>query len=330
MNDETNDHEHENEELDSAVPSDSPDDEETQAPSVGGGAAGTSSTPSSTDPLSQGDQELVDSAANLKKDIDRTYIKLARILHEIFRKKIYRKRGFNTEEEFASKVLRMHGKKVQRLRRIHEVFVERLGYDEDTVAGITFTSAALLAGVITPATSDTWLQKARELSSRELEQEIGAATGRGTARDDRRVETYRFHRDQWSVVQKALEVAAHHAARVGGHSPEERIANICLHYCSTHALSKSNPEASVTFYLSIFESLFGGKFFWLKNESAAQTVLQAMKAQPDLIKDGGKEFRPPNLDQSATTNEPREFEDGDGVHGDVIGPPNQDNPEVAA
>lgn len=95
--------------------------------------------------------------------------KLAMLLAEIKSQAYWRELGFASFEQFAELKCSIKRRKAQQLVQNHEVFVQKLGLSEETVASLPWTKANIVAGIMDDTNKEDLLVRILECSNRELQ-----------------------------------------------------------------------------------------------------------------------------------------------------------------
>lgn len=114
-------------------------------------------------------------AAEFKRTIDTAYIGLGRELYQIFHRRLFIDKGFDTFDDYLENGLGMSRDRGGRVRRIWTKFIKELNLRAEQLEGIGYTRALALISVISSSNVDEWLDKARNLTWRSLTQQIAIA-----------------------------------------------------------------------------------------------------------------------------------------------------------
>jgi len=114
-------------------------------------------------------------AHQLKKVIDTAYIGLGRELYQIFHRRLFVEKGFNTFDDWCENGLGISIVRGYRVRRIWTKFVKELNLRTEQLEGVGYTRAFEMLGVINESNAQDWLTKARTLSQRDFLVQIAVA-----------------------------------------------------------------------------------------------------------------------------------------------------------
>lgn len=122
-------------------------------------------------------EAVFERAHQLKKVIDTAYIGLGRELYQIFHRRLFIEKGFNTFDDWCENGLGISIVRGYRVRRIWTKFVKELNLRTEQIEGVGYTRAFEMLGVINESNAQEWLNKARTLSQRDFLVQIAAAKG---------------------------------------------------------------------------------------------------------------------------------------------------------
>ena len=108
--------------------------------------------------------------------------------------------------------------------------------------------------------------------------------------DVRKTVSYRLRSDQLLIWNAALDEVRR--AKDIEVSPGEAVAHVATEFLASRLAKENAPASKVAFYLRAFERVFGGRFVWLKTGEAADALLQALQAHPELFQDGTSAHQP--------------------------------------
>jgi hypothetical protein len=137
------------------------------------------------------------------------YLRYAELLHEVWSNDYARMAwGYDDFKSWAAEDLKIGPRKAQYMITIHAAFLSlknQLPYDR--ILSIGWTKAKELAKVITKENADEWMERAEELSSRDLAAEVKASTQSEKGNDEKKLHVKLvFSEDQTKVFQDAVEI----------------------------------------------------------------------------------------------------------------------------
>jgi hypothetical protein len=252
-----------------------------------------------------------------KAKVDSAYIQMGRDLYLAFHRRFYQKWGYDTFTDYVEQEVGIAKTRAERLRRIWTKFVKQLKVAPAELAGVGFTNAFTMLPVVDSTNVYDWIDEAKNKSWRELDLAVRAAKGPSkaaadsitastpktpkaapTAADDptyeddgsetptdtkdaRRPWTFRLYPSQFKVVDAA--VAEARRTKPDEMAENEALAHVATEFLASRMSKEEKPLVRLKFMLSVFESVYGGKFVWIKNEDAAQFLGDAMDQRPDLF-----------------------------------------------
>lgn len=183
----------------------------------------------------------ISGALAAKSDSDYT---LAAALFENYRNQYYRLSGYRSVAEYLRErfkgseqdaAARLHARSFQRLIREFKLTLEipkfREAFDQ-----IPRSNRRLIAQVLTPENAEEWIQRAKVMTYRELENLIAEkAHGPGMGMVLKRL---KFFPDQWEIFSRALATAGR-LMEAEGRDPNEigdgmRVEMICMEFIGTY------------------------------------------------------------------------------------------------
>jgi hypothetical protein len=176
-----------------------------------------------------------------KSDSDYT---LAAALFENYRNEYYRLAGYRSVAEYLRErfkgseqdaAARLHARSFQRLIREFKLSIEIPKFRE-AFDSIPRSTRRLIAQVLTPENAEEWIQRARTMTYRELEDLIAQkkiGPGMGMV-----VKRLKFFPDQWEIFERAM-TAAGKILENEGRDPQEigdgvRIEMLCQEFLGTY------------------------------------------------------------------------------------------------
>lgn len=201
----------------------------------------------------------------LRGNVEESNFELAERLYFVYANQLYRKWNFGTWDEYAEQEVGIGIRKANYLKKIWEWFAIQVNDKElfEEIKKLGWTRAMLLTGIVNGSNKEKWLSIARNMSCKELEEEIKLF--KKSLKDDKKVddETDIKHRlsvdlynEQVVIVQEAMERAGELAnTEVKG----QQLAAICQDYVATNEWMKDSKKNTGA-YFAKFENLLGLRF----------------------------------------------------------------------
>ncbi|MDP8231574.1 MAG: hypothetical protein P9L91_02775 [Candidatus Zophobacter franzmannii] len=120
--------------------------------------------------------EKFEAVANLKKQLENTYMMLGQVLSDIKRKGSFKLKGHKTFKEFIEAEYNMSSAAATKLINNYELFVEELDLDEETVKEIGHDRMNMVKSFVDKAENyaekEEWLETAQTLNAADLKDKI--------------------------------------------------------------------------------------------------------------------------------------------------------------
>lgn len=163
--------------------------------------------------------ELRQEILALAREIGAKYLRLARLLKQVRDRELWKEWGFSSFEEYCEQEVGFRDRKIRYLIATVEGF-ERAGVTEEEAAELEPSKAAIIADardghgapLLTPATKETWIQKAKTLTTDELRREVALAAGRPVSDEAPKPWTVMLYPDQAATRDQAIGLAKKVAA----------------------------------------------------------------------------------------------------------------------
>ena len=181
----------------------------------------------------------------LIREVDRNYVELSRLLYLTRHCETWKEWG---HDSFADYVENEAGKSMDQARALISIFerlVIELEVDETTLKLIGWTKARLLLKVVDKQNVNDWLEKAKTLSRRKLQDSIKEARKTDEEKPKRCV--LAFYPDQQEIIDLAVKASQEIS---GSGSKSHNIYLICLEWLATKADGKDREHL-----VSILQSL---------------------------------------------------------------------------
>ena len=121
------------------------------------------------------DEDLRDTVKNVASAIDLAYLALGGLLVRVNDDRNYLEYGYNSFPKYCYNELGFGERKASYLISVYKTFVVDLAVKDTQLIGIGWTNASAIAPVVDESNVDFWLEKARELSYRDLVDAVRAA-----------------------------------------------------------------------------------------------------------------------------------------------------------
>jgi len=208
------------------------------------------------------------SVIELKETIDKSRWRLAEVLFAIHDQTIFQRWGYNNFDQYVSTEVKMTERTAQYLVSMYGWFVHDMGpklSEEDRkemidgVRELGWTKARSLIGVTTPENVQEWIEKAKKLSSTELQNAVKKALvekGGGNPSDvkDMKRMSVAFADEQYDIVQQALGLAEQKAeSNKKGHL----LSLICQDFVATTMAQTDGGQRSKGKYFDKIGAQFG-------------------------------------------------------------------------
>ncbi len=255
----------------------------------------------------------------VKDHAERCYLQLARDLWMVNTRQHYKSWGFESFDDYVTDL----GIPPDRARRLRQLWSRLIstGVRPSSLSGVSFSNARLLVNVINKDNAETWIEKSKTLSYRELQHEVEAALPPpppipppadgsqpvllqpGQIQSQKTVKrVYYLMPDQATVVDEAITEAATISSNP---SESANLANVATAFLAQRVVgeNKSDAENRLTFLLRHLERVFGGKLLWVKRAEAFDALQTAIDAHPELFKTGNSQPHHTSQPTTATTIE---------------------------
>jgi hypothetical protein len=228
------------------------------------------------------DDKIRDELVRLKTIIGQSYMDMGRYLFRVHSLRLFQKWGHATFDVFVDTDLDMHPRKARYLIGIWKRLRIECGAQEDDMAGVSWAKAREVQKVATPENVGQWLERARNVSARTLEEEVRQAkekTGgdKNAATDPKpasEVEHLRrfavnMYPDQWEILSKAMEIAG---VRANSDKDCHKLACIAQEFCVYS--TPEDPGKRLEWYIKMLEGSFRVKLEIAKNEPQPEAALE--------------------------------------------------------
>ena len=116
-------------------------------------------------------EEVREALLQVRKDINKNYVKLVQLCYEAWKERYYKKWGYSSFVEFVETELGLRWRRVYYFLNIAKA-VENLGLKWEEIQEIGWKKASEIAPVLKLENAREWLEKAKKLGYRELHEEV--------------------------------------------------------------------------------------------------------------------------------------------------------------
>jgi len=228
-----------------------------------------------------GEEEFADlrkAVFNSRKLIDRSRWDLAAALYEIKEKNVYERWGYYSWDEYVKNEVGMTVRTTQYLISMYHCFYVEIGSELDDdkkqdlaskVSEIGWTKARSLVGVVDKENVDDWIDKAKDMSSAELEGVTKRALLEQNGEDSSAVESVsvvsiRFYDEQREVYEQALGLAKEIA---DSDKKNHLLSLICQDFVTTNMVNRGGSVGRLGRYLDRTAAILGIKIVAVDNDS---------------------------------------------------------------
>lgn len=281
----------------------------------------SSAATSNKKPSPDSPNEVRKRLAQYKKVADGAYIQMGRDLYLAYHRRLFAKWGYDTFTDYVEQELGIAKTRAERLRRIWTKYIKTLKVAPKELQAVGFTNAFTMLQVVNETNVYNWIDKASKMSWRELDLAVQAAKGpskkaveelaatgspvkttgtdvadtgmayhddeatedEGKPGDKRRAWTFRMYPSQYKVVDAAVSEARR--TKPAEMAENEALAHVATEFLASRMSKEETPLVRLKFLMTTMEQVYGGKFVWIKNETAAAFLSEAMDSRPDLFVD---------------------------------------------
>ncbi len=136
--------------------------------------------------IEQTPEEKLEAVGRLKKSLEENFVTLGALLSEIKRSKIFKLRGYKNFKEFIETEHAMAGSFASKLIGVHDLFIQELDINEQSLKQIGFDKLNMIKPLMKDCAyeeTETWLNKAEELPTPELREEVKTEKERRNRKD---------------------------------------------------------------------------------------------------------------------------------------------------
>ena len=192
--------------------------------------------------LDQGDAicavtQAVERLDSIKENNDQIYFELGGTLSKVKANGWFK--GHERFDDFVRELAQMHPKKAHNLIKIYDAIVAAK-VDWSNVQNPGWTKMRYIARIIDEKNSGYWLQLARDIGRRELEERVRAEVAKlkgqhASVKEPKQKKSYKFHADQYETEQAAIDKMKE---QFGTKYDEVALEHICIDFMATEPLSK--------------------------------------------------------------------------------------------
>lgn len=263
-----------------------------------------------TEPLSEHSDSTRVRLRTAKERIFREYYQVGNDLFQVLRNHWYLGWGYEDFAEFVDNEVGLSLKYAMNYIKIFEKFNLELALRPEQIEGVGVTKAlALTDKVITRSNAEEWIDKARQITTGDLREEIKlskpvkhralprnspealialekAKMDESLLIDDTDeqpiIKTFYFFPKQLDFVEKVLSTMPE---RTKSTKDGNNLTLLILEHQAHRAEIGSDAEKRPRTVLDGFEATFGGIVKWFKTKEQAQAVIKFMEDNPDIFKD---------------------------------------------
>ncbi len=138
------------------------------------------------DMIEQTPEEKFEAVGRLKKTLEDNFVTLGALLSEIKRSKLYRLRGYKNFKDFVETEHAMTGGFASKLIGIHDLFIQELDINEESLKKIGLDKLTMIKPLVKGCVfeeTEAWMNKAEDLPTPELREEVKTEKERRNRKD---------------------------------------------------------------------------------------------------------------------------------------------------